>query len=427
MSNIQTFNHIEKVSGDLSLPGDKSISHRAVFFSSMADGKSVIKNLSDGEDVATTIKCFSALGCEIKKENNKIVVIGKGFKNFSKPEKPLDCGNSGTTARLIAGFLSAQNFETILIGDESLSKRPMNRVIFPLEKMGAQFESGNGMLPLKIIPVKELQPVNYELPVPSAQIKSSIILAGIHSEGMTSIIEKIPSRNHTEKMLGLEVKKSEAGNTILVSKINYPVPAEYFIPSDVSTAAFFIILAALIKDSILKVKNVSLNETRKGYLKILEKMGTKLNYDNILVSSGEIYGDITVEGSQLENIEISEEIIPNIIDEIPILSVAGLFANGNFIIKNAGELRKKESDRISSLCYNYKLLGLEVEEFEDGFTVSGFIKNKSVLFESFGDHRIAMTFAILSMLLNDGGKVNNFNCVKISNPGFVQQIKQIAG
>jgi len=424
---LQTFDHITKVKGELSLPGDKSISHRAVFFSSMAEGKSVIKNLSDSEDVASTIKCFSDLGCEIKKEKNQFVVAGKGFKKFNKPNKPLDCGNSGTTARLLAGLLSAQNFETTLIGDESLSERPMDRVMIPLKKIGVNFESENDRLPLKIIPDKEHHPINYKLPIPSAQIKSSVILAGLHCEGITSVIEKIPSRNHTEKMLGLEVKKSESGNTILVSKKNYPIPAEYFIPSDVSSAAFFVVLTTLTKGSSLRIKNASLNETRKGYLRILKEMGARINFENISVSSGEIYGDIIVESSQLKNVEIAEGIIPNIIDEIAILSVAGLFAEGNFSIKGAKELRKKESDRINALCYNYKLLGLDIDEFEDGFSISGKIINKGVTFESFNDHRIVMTFSILSLLLNDGGKVNNFNCVKISNPDFINQIKQITG
>ena len=424
---LQIFNHITKVNGELSLPGDKSISHRAVFFASMANGKSVIKNLSNGEDVATTMKCFSDLGCDIKKEKDEVIVSGKGFKNFIKSKKQLDCGNSGTTARLITGFLSAQNFETTLIGDESLSKRPMDRVTIPLTQMGARFESKNNKLPLKIFPAKELKPINYELPVASAQIKSSVILAGLHCEGITSILENLPSRNHTEKMLGLEVKKSESGNTILVSKINYPVPAEYFVPSDVSSAAFFVVLTLLAKNSSIRIKNTGLNDTRKGYLVILEQMGAKINYENVSISGGEIFGDLVIESSQLNNIGVPEEIIPNIIDEIPILSVAGLFAEGNFAIKNAGELRKKESDRISSLCYNYGLLGLDVDEFEDGFSISGQIKNKNVLFKSFDDHRIAMTFAILSLLLNDGGKVDNFGCVGISNPGFLEQIKTITG
>ena len=221
--------------------------------------------------------------------------------------------------------------------------------------------------------------------------------------------------------------KNKSGNTILVSKINYPVPAEYFVPSDVSSAAFFVVLAILSKNSSLRIKNVGLNETRKGYLEILEQMGAKINYENISVSGGETYGDIIVETSKLQNIEVPKEIIPNIIDEIPVLSVAGLFAEGNFTIRNASELRKKESDRISTLCFNYKLLGLEVEESEDGFSLSGEIKNKNVVFNSFDDHRIAMAFAVLSMLLNDGGKVDNFDCVAISNPDFLKQVKMITG
>ncbi len=424
---IQEFNKIDKIEGELSLPGDKSISHRSVFFASMAKGKSVIKNISNGQDVASTMKCFEQLGAEIKKQDSEVILTGRGFKNFIKPQKPLDCGNSGTTARLITGFLSAQNFEATLVGDGSLSKRPMDRVTIPLTQMGAKFESENNSLPLKILPSKELHPINYELPVASAQIKSAVILAGLHCEGVTSITEKLPSRNHTEKMLGLEVKKSESGNTVLVSKINYPVPTEYFVPSDVSTAAFFIVLALLSKDSSLRIKSVGLNETRKGYLTILEQMGAKINYENVSVSGGETYGNIVVENSKLNNVEIPEKIIPNVIDEIPILSVAGLFAEGNFLIKNAKELRKKESDRIATLCYNYKLLGLNVDEFEDGFSISGEIKNKNVVFKSFDDHRIAMTFAILSMLLNDGGKVDNFDCVAISNPDFLKQVKMITG
>ena len=424
---IQEFNKINKVKGELSLPGDKSISHRAIMFASMAKGKSVIKNLSNGQDVASTMKCFEQLGVEIKKGKSEFIVNGKGFKNFIKPSESLDCSNSGTTARLITGFLCTQNFETTLIGDESLSKRPMDRVTIPLTQMGARFESKNNRLPLKIFPANEIHPINYELPVASAQIKSAVILAGLHSEGITSVIEKLPSRNHTEKMLGLEVKENKSGNTILVSKINYPVPAEYFVPSDVSSAAFFVVLAILSKNSSLRIKNVGLNETRKGYLEILEQMGAKINYENISVSGGETYGDIIVETSKLQNIEVPKEIIPNIIDEIPVLSVAGLFAEGNFTIRNASELRKKESDRISTLCFNYKLLGLEVEESEDGFSLSGEIKNKNVVFNSFDDHRIAMAFAVLSMLLNDGGKVDNFDCVAISNPDFLKQVKMITG
>ncbi|HEX9741117.1 MAG TPA: 3-phosphoshikimate 1-carboxyvinyltransferase, partial [Ignavibacteriaceae bacterium] len=302
----QTFNNIEKVKGELTLTGDKSISHRAVIFSSMADGKSLIKNLSNGEDVNTTIRCFRHLGIEIQKEKNETIIFGRGVKGFNKSVSSLDCGNSGTTARLIAGLLSAQDFGSTLTGDESLSKRPMDRVIVPLKQMGAKIESNNKYLPLKIFP-SVLNQINYELSIPSAQIKSSVILAGLHCDGTTSIVEKVPSRNHTENMLGLDIKKSATGNTILVSGKNYPVPAEYFIPSDVSSAAFFVVLALLTKGSSLIIKNVSLNETRKGYLKILEVMGAKMNYEKIKVSSGEVYGDIIVQSSSLKNTEIPEE------------------------------------------------------------------------------------------------------------------------
>ena len=424
---IQEFNKINKVKGELKLSGDKSISHRAVFFASMSDGKSVIRNLSNSVDVNSTMDCFSAMGAEVKKENQAVVVKGRGFKGFKRPVKPLDAGNSGTTARLIIGVLASQNFESVLIGDEFLSKRPMDRIVIPLRLMGAKIESKSNTLPLKIYPVTGLNPINYELPIPSAQIKSAVILAGLHCDGMTTVTEFIPSRDHTEKMLGLEVRKNGTNNTILVSKKNYPVAAEYFVPSDVSSAAFFVVLTLLTKNSSLKIKNVSLNDTRTGYLKILKRMGAKLYFENNYLNSGEPIADVIIENSPLVNIDIPGDIIPNIIDEIPILSVAGLFAEGDFTIRGASELRKKESDRINSLCHNYRLLGLDVKEFEDGFTLSGEIKNKNVVFESFHDHRIAMAFGILSLLLNSGGKVDNFDCVKISNPDFIKQIKSITG
>src|SRR5690606_24813135 len=223
----ESFNHIEKVKGELNLSGDKSISHRAVIFSSMAKGKSVIKNISTGEDVLSTINCFKSLGIEIENSNKELIISGKGYKGFAKPSEPLNAGNSGTTARLLTGLLCAQNFDSTIVGDDSLSKRPMDRIIIPLQKMGAKIKSQNNFLPLNIFQ-SNINNINYELPVASAQVKSSVILAGLHCEDITSVVEKIPSRNHTEVMLGLDIKKSEFGNTILVSKKNYPVASEYF-------------------------------------------------------------------------------------------------------------------------------------------------------------------------------------------------------
>lgn len=422
----QNFNRISEVKGELNLPGDKSISHRAVMFACLADGVSEIQNLSDSEDVKSTIKCFEQLGCSFSERNGKLIVKGKGFKNFSQPPKELDAGNSGTTARLITGILSAQSFTSTVIGDESLSKRPMGRIIEPLRKMGAKIESSTGnTLPLHIYPSTGLKAIEYSLPVSSAQVKSAVLLAGLHLDDETKVIETTPSRNHTENLLNLKVDKGENGTVIYSSSEKYPLPRNYFVPSDISSAAFFIVLALLAEKSELMLKNILLNETRSGILEILKKMGGNILVENIRESNKEKYGDIFVRNSRLNNIEISKEIIPNIIDEIPILSLAGLFAEGEFKIRECKELRYKESDRIKALCENYKKLGVNVIEYDDGFELSGTPSITKPVFDSFGDHRIAMTFSVASMLLSNGGLVENFECVKISNPGFINQLRKV--
>lgn len=422
----ENFSHITKVKGDLYLPGDKSISHRAIMFSALADGESVINNCSTSEDVESTIKCFRQLGCAISRNSNEILVLGKGYKGFKKPERILDAGNSGTTARLITGILSAQDFSSTIVGDKSLSRRPMRRIIDPLKQMGAEISaSSQDTLPLIIKPSDSLRPIVYKLPVPSAQVKSSILLSGLHLDEATKVIEYIPSRNHTENMLNLQVTKDNNEKIISVSKNNFPVPQNYFIPSDISSAAFFIVLTLLLKDSNITIKNVSLNESRTGILRVLEFMGAEFEINNVNNSANEFYGDLNVKSKNLVNVEIPETLIPNIIDEIPILSIAGIFAEGEFTIRGAKELRFKETDRIKAMCDNFDKLGLTVEEYEDGFTVGGTITSSDVLFESFGDHRIAMSFAVLSLLLKDGGAVNDFDCVRISNPDFVEQLNSI--
>jgi 3-phosphoshikimate 1-carboxyvinyltransferase len=423
---VQTFNHINKVVGELELPGDKSISHRAVMFSSLAEGRSKIFNLSNGEDVFSTRGCFKQLGVHIENKGNFIEVTGRGFKNFRKPLDSLNAGNSGTTARLISGILIAQDFESQLTGDESLSKRPMKRIITPLTAMNGKIKASENLtLPLFFYPTEEITGINYELPVASAQVKSAVLLAGLHSEQITSVSEKFPSRDHTEKMLGLTVKLRDNGKITFVSKDNYPEAKTYFIPSDISTASFFIILCLLSVNSSLFVKNVSLNPTRTGILDVLKNMGAEIKTENIKEMNGEVFGDLAVHSSRLNNIKIEEKVIPNIIDEIPVLSVASVFASGKFEIDKVSELRAKETDRINAICRNMKLLGLDVEEKEDGFSISGEIKNYQAVFESFGDHRIAMSFGILSLLLKDGGKVNNFECASISNPDFLDQLSKI--
>ncbi|MGD8782264.1 MAG: 3-phosphoshikimate 1-carboxyvinyltransferase [Ignavibacteria bacterium] len=423
---IQSFNKIEKVKGELILPGDKSVSHRAVMFSSLAKGKSVIYNLLESEDIYATINAFRCMGCEIEKRRDHFVVVGSGFKNLTKPFRPLDMGNSGTTTRLISGILAAQNFETKLIGDESLSKRPMRRIADPLNLMGASIEtSDTGTLPVIIRPTRELKAIEYKLPVASAQIKSAVLLTGLHLEDKTTVIETLPSRSHTENMLDLKVEETADGRKIYVSKDDYPGLQEYSVPSDISTAAFFIVHTLLTKNSEVKIKNVLLNETRTGLLTVLREMGGDIEIDNPVKINNELRSDIIVCSSKLKNIEIKKEIIPNIIDEIPILTIAGLFAEGDFIINNAKELRAKESDRIASVCTNLKLLGLDIEEYDDGYKVSGSVNNTKVTFESYHDHRIAMAFSILSLLLEQGGNVDGFETVNISNPNFLEQVKSI--
>ncbi len=424
---VQEFEKINRVEGELELPGDKSISHRALIFSAMAKGESRIFNLSSSEDVRSTKECFEDLGVEFNGDSKELIINGKGLENFSTPVKPLYAGNSGTTARLLSGLLVAQNFKSIITGDSSLSRRPMKRIITPLTTMGGEITSSdNDTLPITINPGGKLKAIEYELPVSSAQIKSAVLIAGLHIDDTTSVIEKLQSRDHTEKMLGLKVEKNVEGIISYSSKKNYPEPKEYFIPSDISTAAFFIILTLLSKNSSLTLKNVSLNETRTGYINILKKMGGYIKIDNKQEKAGEEFGDIFVKSSKLNNVKIPEELIPNIIDEIPVLAIAGIFADGKFEIGNASELRKKETDRIKAICENLKLLDLIVDESEGGFSISGKPKNVKAEFQSYDDHRIAMAFGILSMLLDSGGKVNGFQSVKISNPQFLQQLKKVA-
>jgi 3-phosphoshikimate 1-carboxyvinyltransferase len=423
---IQDFNKIEKVEGTLELPGDKSISHRSVMFASMAKGKSRIYNLSNGEDVKSSQKCFMQLGAEINNKNKFIEIKGRGFKEFIKPDAPLDAGNSGTTTRLISGILIAQDFESVITGDESLSQRPMKRIISPLTAMGGKITASEKFtLPLTISPSGWISPIYYELPVASAQVKSAVLLAGLHCKGTTSVFEKLPSRDHTEKMLGLSTKITDAGKFSYSSNSDYPESKEYFVPSDISTAAFFIVLTLLSKNSELIIKDVSLNETRTGILTILKQMGAKIETEDEKTIAGEAMGDVIVKSSNLKNIEVPAKLIPNIIDEIPVLAIAGIFAEGDFKLKHAAELRGKETDRIKAICHNLKMLGLKVEEVEDGFSFSGDIKNYLQVFESFGDHRIAMAFGILSLIMQGGGKVNNFECASISNPDFMNQLKQV--
>ncbi|MBK8945699.1 MAG: 3-phosphoshikimate 1-carboxyvinyltransferase [Ignavibacteriae bacterium] len=423
---IQQIKKVNSVNGTLILPGDKSISHRAVMFSALADGESEIFNCLMSEDVNATISAFRNMGTKFDIEKDKIIVWGNGFSGLTEPERELDLANSGTTTRLISGILAAQKFPSTIIGDESLSKRPMKRIITPLRQMGANITGNNNCLPLIIKPTDYLRPIHYELPIASAQVKSCILLAGLYLDEETVVVENVETRDHTEKMLGLKVIQEGNIKTIYSSLDKYPVASEYKVPSDISTAAFFIVLASLVKNSELKITGVSLNETRTGIISVLDAMGANISAENISEINGELRGDLIIKSAELTNVEFDEEIIPNIIDEIPILAIAGIFANGDFEISGVKELRTKESDRINSICRNLEKLGLHVDEFEDGFAVRGNITNKTAAFDSYGDHRIAMSYAILSSIIEGDFTIDNFDCVAVSNPDFINQLKSIS-
>ncbi|MGD8306530.1 MAG: 3-phosphoshikimate 1-carboxyvinyltransferase [Ignavibacteria bacterium] len=420
------FSNVKKVRGELLLPGDKSISHRALLFSALADGTSVIKNISDSDDVKTTINCLKDLNVEIIENEDSIIVKGVGREGFQAKKSTIFCGNSGTTSRLLSGILAVQNFTTSITGDESLSSRPMQRIVDPLERMGCEIESNNGKLPLKFNPPEKLKAIEYSLPVSSAQIKGAVLLTGLHSNETTTVIEdNLYTRDHTERMLNLPVEIRNNKKHSRISGKFYPLPKEYFVPGDISTAAFFIVLTLLIKNSELILRDVSLNKSRTYFIQILKEMGADITVEKIGESCNEHFGNIFIKSSQLKNVKINSELIPGIIDEIPILSVAGALSEGDFCIKGAKELRVKESDRITSLCKNLITAGLKVQEFEDGFTCSGSITDLFHNFDSFGDHRIAMTFAIMSCLSDSGGNIDGFDCISISNPDFLNQLKKI--
>ncbi|GAB4294555.1 MAG: 3-phosphoshikimate 1-carboxyvinyltransferase [Ignavibacteriaceae bacterium] len=423
----QLIKNLNKLKGEVELPGDKSISHRALIFSAMSEGESEIRNLASGADIRSTLNCLKQLGVKIRWKDNVLIVKGVGYKGFKTPVAPLDAGNSATTARLLAGLLAAQPFDSIITGDQSLLKRPMKRIIEPLRMMGAAISgTSSDTLPLEIIPVSDLMPLEYRIPVASAQVKSALILAALHSDEESVLIETRPTRDHTERMLSLNAEQNKNEKVIKISREKYPSTAGYKIPGDISSSAFLIVASLINQGSEVRIKNISLNPSRIEFLNILKKMGGEIEIIPEGIESNEPYGDLIVKSGLSKNTHIDVNVIPLIIDEIPVLSVAGIFAEGSFVLRGASELRVKESDRIDALCSNFRILGLDVEQYEDGFEISGTIKNNEPVLDSFGDHRIAMAMAVLLSAVKQGGVVKNFDCVGISNPDFLSQLYSLA-
>lgn len=421
--------------GNVSLPGDKSISHRAAMFASISSGTSEIENFAASEDCSSTLKCLGELGVEYERSDTRLTVHGRGKNGLKAPNGPLDCGNSGTTMRLISGILAGQPFETTLIGDESLSSRPMRRVIGPLTEMGATIESVDGHAPLVIKGAGKLNAIDYVLPVASAQIKSCVLLAGLYAEGETTVTEAVRTRDHTERMLrnlGASVIETDHGNgkKITVSGSSQLTGGPIQVPSDVSASAFFAVAAACLTDSHIMMQNVGLNPTRSGFLEVLRGLGAKIEISDILDAAGEPVGTIEVfGGGELggtpETRVIKGEIIANIIDEIPILAVFGTQIPGGIEIRDAGELRVKESDRIASVVENLKRMGADVAEFDDGLRVDQ-SNLKGAEIESFGDHRIAMAFAVAGLFAYGETNIIGAECAAVSFPEFFQALESIA-
>lgn len=422
---IQKINKIGSVSGELSLPGDKSISHRAVLISAMASGESLIENISKAEDVASSVRAIEFLGCRVERDIRGLRIRGAGPGGFIEKRGGIGCGNSGTTARLLMGILSGQRFKSRLEGDESLSRRPMLRVSEPLGLMGADISATEGHLPVDINPCRMLHGIDYRMEVGSAQVKTAIIFAALQAEGTTRIQESSVTRNHTELMLSLKTETSGNGRICTVSKDDYPKRGHYSVAGDISSAAFFILPALVKKGGDLRIRNLLLNPTRTGIIEVLQSMGADIEIIRLENINGERVGDIRVRHSAMKNIEIAPDIIPNIIDEIPILAVAGIFAEGTFRIRGAKELRYKESDRISSIVENLRLAGIEAGEYPDGFEFAGSAPGRPVDYKGFGDHRIAMAFGVLCML-SAGGSLDDFESVGISNPDFLAQFGSVA-
>lgn len=411
------------LTGEIFFPGDKSISHRSLMFAALCNGKSKISNLSTGKDVQSTKNCLIDCGIKIYNEKSSYIVEGGKFIN---PKKELDCGNSGTTVRLLAGLLSGQNINATFVGDESLSNRPMKRIIEPLKLMGLNCSSKNFTLPLKIKSSK-LNGINYKSQIASAQVKSAVLLAALGSNKPTSFIEPVLSRNHTEimlKALGVPINTEKLKTTI--SKITKKLkPFNFNIPGDPSSAAFFAGAASMVKNSNLVLKNISGNDTRLGIFSILKQMGVtvlKSNKKNIL---GEKIIDITVKNKRLNGIKINENQIPSIIDEIPIIAIIASQAKGQTKITGAKELRYKESDRISSIVLNLKKMGADITELEDGMIINGPKKLKGTFIKTYHDHRIAMAFKIASIIADGENQLDSIDCVDISYPEFFETLTKI--
>lgn len=428
MSGKQLKTNLSSLQGEISIPGDKSISHRAVMFGAMAEGKTTINHFLAGEDCLSTISCFEKMGVSIKREDEYVEVEGKGIEGLSEPASILDVGNSGTTTRLMLGILAGVPFHTSLIGDESIAKRPMSRVTVPLRSMGAKIDGREyGQYTPLSTRGGALKAIHYHSPVASAQVKSAILLAGLHAEGTTKVTEPFTSRDHTERMLrafGVDVEVD--GTTVSIEGGQSLRGTDVYVPGDISSAAFFLVAGAIVPNSRIVLKNVGLNPTRTGIIDVLQQMGARLTISNERIQNGEPIGDLTIETSQLKGIEIGGDIIPRLIDEIPVIALLATQANGKTVIKDAEELKVKETNRIDTVATELSKLGASVTPTADGLIIEGKAALKSGQVDSYGDHRIGMMLAVAAAIATGEVTLMRSEAIHVSYPTFFEDLDKLS-
>ena len=416
--------------GEISLPGDKSMTHRAILFGALAKGETVIRGYLPSDDCLRTLRAMEAMGVKSKISGETLTVFGNGAGGLKEPGRVLDMGNSGTSIRLLTGLLSGQPFFSVMDGDDSLRRRPMARVIEPLSRMGAEIRgrSNNQFAPLAVMGKAGLKGIDYTLPVASAQVKSAVLLAGLYASGTTRVEEPGASRDHTERMLkafGAEVSYSPGKASVVRSEMT---GIEMRVPGDISSAAFFIVAALIVPGSRLRIRDIGLNPTRTGLLDALGKMGARIRIENRRDWGGEPVGDLVVEsGGRLKGIDIGGNDIPAMIDELPVLFIAAAFAGGTTRITGAAELRVKESDRIGVMAREMRKMGIAVEELPDGVVITGGEKRRGARFASEEDHRVAMSMAVAALAAEGESVIEPAACIRTSFPGFETLLRKLAG
>lgn len=407
---------IKKAVGQIKVPGDKSISHRAVMLGSLANGVTEISGFLKGADCLSTIDCFRKMGIDIDINGENVTVHGNGLRGLKKPDEMLYTGNSGTTTRLLCGILAGQNFDTSITGDASIQKRPMGRVVKPLSMMGAKIE--NEYCPLYITGTK-LHGIDYKMPVASAQVKTAIILAGLYADGETVIHEIEKSRDHTELMLSAMGADLTVDNLdITVKPTNDLTAVNVDVPGDISSAAFFLVLGAIMPNSQITVTNVGINPTRTGIIDVLKDMGADITLENVHTSAGETVANITVRSSSLKGTTVGGDIIPRLIDELPIIAVVAVFADGQTVIKDAQELKVKETNRIRAVVDEFNKCGIDITETDDGMIINGGKSIHGADFKTYGDHRMAMSLTVLAQLADSESTLDDSDCACVSYPTF---------